>query len=437
MATFREAIRALREAVEAGDISESDPAYGRYLRRLMKGPAEHNWGLSIDHTAWATDWNNAESALRRATDSDWQRHEEEWIAQREWVHPCLRGVTSPSLPLTCNATNAASAPGVDSVGWEAFVRSLQSRLQQLTQVSLPTPDADMKEFTADLLNDMEPILCGRTEIAFSGTDGAIRSLTDVQTGRQWVAGGGGTLASFRYRTYSDADFSDTFAREYTASGDFMKQGMASASPFSREWEPILVRGFIEQPSLQNGQDGCHAIMELIMEDELSVQEYGAPLNISIEYKVPGKNGALLDVNVTLSNKTSTRLAESTWFSFAPISTEPTVPHWEMDIMGNPVSPLEVVDGGTHWIHAVETGVTFMAPSANASRSLRIFALDTPLLSPGDTAHALRYNDEQPDAVHGGMHFMLHNNLWGTAFPQWYPFVDGDNLLARFQVFADP
>ena len=52
------------------------------------------------------------------------------------------------------------------------------------------------------------------------------------------------------------------------------------------------------------------------------------------------------------------------------------------------------------------------------------------MSPGDTDHLLRYNDDQPPPS-GGVHFSLHNNLWGTAFPQWYA---GDGV-ARFQVFA--
>ena len=58
-------------------------------------------------------------------------------------------------------------------------------------------------------------------------------------------------------------------------------------------------------------------------------------------------------------------------------------------------------------------------------------LDVPFLSPGDTDHLLRYTDEdQPDPA-GGMHFNLHNNLWGTAFPQWY----GDDGAARFRIYV--
>ena len=54
-----------------------------------------------------------------------------------------------------------------------------------------------------------------------------------------------------------------------------------------------------------------------------------------------------------------------------------------------------------------------------------------LVSPGDIDHLLRYDDHdsQPDAVRGGMHANLMNNLWGTAFPQWYD----DDGSARFEL----
>ena len=46
-----------------------------------------------------------------------------------------------------------------------------------------------------------------------------------------------------------------------------------------------------------------------------------------------------------------------------------------------------------------------------------------------------YNDDQPDAVGGGMHFNLHNNLWGTAFPQWY--ADDASFRFALQVSRPP
>eukprot|EP00750_Incisomonas_marina_P010640 INCI16292.10.p1 GENE.INCI16292.10~~INCI16292.10.p1 ORF type:complete len:901 (+),score=156.29 INCI16292.10:333-3035(+) len=439
VATFREATRALQEAISSGNLSEADSAVLRFRRRMMKGPAEHNWGLSIDHGSWSTDWTNELFEIRRAKDADWQKHEVEWTAQREWLHPCLANVTSASLPLTCNASNAAAAPGDDPDAWRSFVVNLERRLKPLTEPSLPDTSMLGNALTPASIGEMQPILCGDALVAFNEADGSIRDLVDHQTGRQWVGGGAGQMATFSYRTYSDADFSEVFAQEYTTSGDFMKTGMDSAEPIDAKWDAVLHRGFI---ATEDGGKACRVVMELAMADRATHVDYGSPLNISLEYNFPGSSGNLFDVALTWANKTSTRLAESSWLSFVPVSVDETTPSWSMDIMGTPISPLEVVPGGTHWLHAVsDVGVNFSVPSSTGSHqvagSLRVAPLDTPLLSPGDTAHALRYNDEEPDAVHGGMHFNLHNNLWGTAFPQWYPYIQGEGgLLARFQVFAE-
>ena len=49
--------------------------------------------------------------------------------------------------------------------------------------------------------------------------------------------------------------------------------------------------------------------------------------------------------------------------------------------------------------------------------MRIVSLDAAVMSPGDVYHLLEYEgNTQPDMT-GGVHWNLHNNLWGTAFPQ--------------------
>ena len=47
VATFREARRVLGSAVASGKVDTRSLDYVRYMRRLVKGPAEHNWGLEI------------------------------------------------------------------------------------------------------------------------------------------------------------------------------------------------------------------------------------------------------------------------------------------------------------------------------------------------------------------------------------------------------
>jgi hypothetical protein len=174
-------------------------------------------------------------------------------------------------------------------------------------------------------------------------------------------------------------------------------------------------------------------MELTMEDNTAHMMYGAPTSIALEYTVPGANGSAVDISLTWSNKTATRLAESMWLSFSPTLENSTALStlaggWRMDVMGHAVLPEEVVAGGTLYKHAVGRGATLRLVDGAL---FRVDTLDSPLVSPGDTDHMLRYNAERLDSLRGGMHYNLHNNLWGTAFPQWY----SDNGLARFQIFT--
>jgi hypothetical protein len=65
--------------------------------------------------------------------------------------------------------------------------------------------------------------------------------------------------------------------------------------------------------------------------------------------------------------------------------------------------------------------------------LEIETLDAFLVSPADDiTYLLDFAGfEQPNVE--GMHFNLYNNVWGTAFPQWY----SDDALFRFQINFGP
>ena len=58
-------------------------------------------------------------------------------------------------------------------------------------------------------------------------------------------------------------------------------------------------------------------------------------------------------------------------------------------------------------------------------------LDAPLVAPGKPA-MLDHDNRQPD-LRDGIHFNLHNNLWGTDFPQWYE----DDARFRFTLRIAP
>merc|ERR1711957_258547 len=100
-----------------------------------------------------------------------------------------------------------------------------------------------------------------------------------------------------------------------------------------------------------------------------------------------------------------------------------------------VSPFSVVKGGMVPLHVVsDKGVRH----PNNGVAVTVQSLDAGLASPGGKVPSglLRYGDDEPEldpaTVGGGWHFNLHNNLWNTNYPLWYPFVPEDE--ERGQVF---
>jgi hypothetical protein len=93
----------------------------------------------------------------------------------------------------------------------------------------------------------------------------------------------------------------------------------------------------------------------------------------------------------------------------------------MDKLGQPVSPLEVVKNGNRTLHAVGAGVEYR----DRRGGLAIDTLDVPLVAPGAPS-LLNFTNRQP-AMRGGVHFNLHNNIWGTNFPMWFE----DDMRFRF------
>ena len=79
-----------------------------------------------------------------------------------------------------------------------------------------------------------------------------------------------------------------------------------------------------------------------------------------------------------------------------------------------------------------TQITPYYPSFPAT-FLKIESLDAFLVSPAENiTYLLNFDgDEEPNVE--GMHFNLYNNLWGTAFPQWY---DDDGMF-RFTLNFGP
>ena len=75
------------------------------------------------------------------------------------------------------------------------------------------------------------------------------------------------------------------------------------------------------------------------------------------------------------------------------------------------------------MHAVGEGVAY----SDGSSRMKLETLDAPLVSPGDR-NLLNFDGARPLAA-DGMHFCLHNNVWGTNFVMWFE----DDMRFRFRI----
>ena len=138
--------------------------------------------------------------------------------------------------------------------------------------------------------------------------------------------------------------------------------------------------------------------------------------------------------------------------------------WLLWKLGRPISPLEVILNGSRSLHAIDdSGVAVAAAAAppgcagggargpgsgGGSRAktaaaaaaaaaapaprpwLRIRSLDAALVSPGRPTPFPNLS-QQPE-MEEGVSFALTNNIWGTNYPMWVPYVAGDkDMTFRF------
>jgi len=255
-------------------------------------------------------------------------------------------------------------------------------------------------------------------VALDPATGAIILLKNRQTGREW-ASPEHLLASFRYQTFTKADF-DRFNHAYNTQPmgyDFSKPGLEKYPVQRRTWQP-------GPQELWAGEDaqGQRMVAELRMpaaESELA-SLVSWPERLTMEILLPSAEPA---VHITFQcfNKRANRLAEAMWLSFSPDAPDPE--GWLFEKVDRPVSPHDVIaDGGRH-LHAVTRHVSYR----DGKGSFTLETLDAPLVAPGE--RALLMFDNQLIDMRQGVHVNLFNNLWGTAFPQWYD----DNTQHRFVI----
>ena len=158
---------------------------------------------------------------------------------------------------------------------------------------------------------------------------------------------------------------------------------------------------------------------------------GAPRVAWVRWEAAAGVGTRLNASVDLIDKTATRLPEATYFGFTPAGSAAGA--WAMDKLGEWVDPLDVIDGAARGLHAVSTGVEFRPSSKGANDRIFFETLDAPIVR-WDAPLPFPTPTKRQPALGNGTAYLLHDNIWNTNYPFWYPWAAGDaNLRFRFAV----
>lgn len=387
---YRELCRLRQEWMADGRFHAGDAVDMAFTSRLILIP-EHNWGLSTgEYLKNPNIYTPEQLRAARIEKPEFQKMDDEWTAKRRNIDIAVSTLPS-TLQHEANARLRALDPAPPSrTGLKPF-----------------QPDAILE--TSNFIGSFHP------------ENAAMVKLHDRKTGREW-ASAEHLLGLFSYQTFTSADFA-RFNAEYNtqsfAYNDFGKPGMNQFPVESRTSTPVLRQCVAGQDA-----SGYRMVADLQMPvADTALAEYLSwPEEITVEYMFPHGERAVY-ITLQCLRKRANRLAEAMWFSFSPAAADATA--WQFEKVNQPVSPLDVISNGNRHLHAVTKDVSYR----DGQGSFTLETLDAPLVAPGQKS-LLDFNNEQPD-LHQGVHVNLYNNLWGTAFPQWY----GSDMRFRFVLRA--
>eukprot|EP01060_Flectonema_neradi_P006477 TRINITY_DN14382_c2_g2_i1.p1 TRINITY_DN14382_c2_g2~~TRINITY_DN14382_c2_g2_i1.p1 ORF type:complete len:722 (+),score=112.55 TRINITY_DN14382_c2_g2_i1:43-2166(+) len=383
-----------------------DAVYLNATRLMLKG-IEHTWGRDVksnlkDNVDW--DNNAFEYARTRGIDkSQFQILESSWWEQRDWA-----------IKYPLDTLKSASHP-----------------LYKLVEEELAnsTPQIPSTQGMRKVTNLGVKYSFGKgQQIGFSPTTGAVTTLTSA-SGVQ-MASESHPLLLLNYTSYSQSDY-QTFFNDYCSlpnppdwfAHDFGKPGDNYSKHQAWVTEPVEMYVDSRNTSF---------VLKLKMNDASAHVDYGAPEYFYVSLKVRSTG---LDVNLTVWNKTTTRLPESMFVMFNPVGVKgfsmKKVSEWI------PINDTSIVDGGSTHLHGVEAA---MLSLSQEHQDIVVSSVDAKVLNLGIPSGFPTPENSAADIADFGVSSVLWNNLWGTNYVMWYPFnrdgvpVQGEeNLLYRFSV----
>ena len=379
-AEYRALQKAYSDCVAESACMDQDPRVFNATRFMIK-LAEHTWGLNsvFDTIHWS---NKDFDKVKEST--NFLNAKNSWMEQRAFINFTL-----------------------EALGDHPLAEMMYEELEK-TKAKLPPPLGNCNGMP--ITNPVYDFTVNNTKmhIEFDTVHGALSALQASDTG-QWLLKD--TLfGEVVYHTYNESDFMH-FASEYDYYGNagFDKPNSTNADPMSRAW--------YTKPS---GFFYCHPatfIVSMDMLDSSIHSYYGAPSHIWMNYTFINYDSLIMELQ--LFNKAPTRLGEATMLNFhfpAPVSDNVVV----LYDLSNEASVFDVILNGSQLQHGGYGVRTDLFTIYNHHTQVIC-----PILYPEGQATPFAAPLTPLDHVMG-VAFNIHNNIWNTNYPLWYPFVDEDS-----------
>jgi hypothetical protein len=390
VARYREAARLRQEWITQNKLEVGGDVDRALLRRMT---------LSVEHT-WGTD-------TKRYLDPDHYKPAD------------LTAVLGKPGYRTMEASWKEKRDDlVDGIGrLPAPMRvAMEQRLETLN-VTAPSP-VGMRPHAASRVFET-----AHFRIALDPRTGAIIALVNKTTQLAW-ASPKNPLALFTYQMLGPEAY-DAFIAAYLTvktwwgPQDFGKPNIAHFGATSREWHPTLRQCWVSENAQKH-----RLLAELVIDDPASAAAGLAawPASLYLDIAMP-KATPQLQIRFTSLGKPQNRVPEAMWLTFDPITGG--AQGWELDKVGQPVRPAEVVRGGGRSMHAVSERLRYR----NTRGTFELATLDAPVVALGARS-PLGFSLELP-TIEDGIHIGLYNNAWGTNYPQWC----GGDWMYRFTLTA--
>ena len=247
------------------------------------------------------------------------------------------------------------------------------------------------------------------KLVFDAERGAVVSLIDKQTGREWIdesmGVGFGQYLNERFTFEQTLDYTMTY--QQGRAKDWPHPGMHKPGMISEKVMPYRAAS-PRSGKLKITRDGALQIAELLMPADKAGHLPASALRVSLYDDQP-----YIDLEVTIEGKEKDNWPEADWLCLPFRVDHPEFNVYRQLGVMNPVTDIQ--PGANRHLYAAEYGVTITGADGVG---FAVCPIDHPLLSlgtPGCWKYSDDYVPEKPI-----VYLNLYNNQWNTNFRYWYP-----------------